>query len=306
MQVDWSGVFPAVTTKFTKNHRLDVEAIESHLEAQIEAGVHGLVMLGTLGENASLSADEKQEVIKIAVSVSNGRVPVLGGVAETTTAEACRFVERGMANGADGFMVLPGMLYASDRRETLQHFRSVADASERPLMIYNNPVAYGVDVTPEMFAELAEKEAFVAIKESSDDVRRITDIYNLTGNRYQIFTGVDDLALESLLLGAVGWVAGLVNAFPEETVALYEWAKAGRLEEARELYRWFTPLLHLDVSTKLVQNIKLAEVMAGIDGGSESVRPPRLPLAGDERARVKRIIEEALAARPDLEELATV
>lgn len=300
MHVDWSGVFPAVTTKFKEDHSLDIEAMEAHLEAQIEAGVHGLVMLGTLGENASLSLDEKHEVVKTALSVSNGRVPVLAGVAETTTAGACEFVERGASYGTDGFMLLPGMLYHSDRRETLRHFRTVAEVSERPIMIYNNPVAYGVDITPKMFEELADEDTFVAIKESSDNVRRITDIYNRVGDRYQLFCGVDDLALESLLLGAEGWVAGLVNAFPEETVAIYELAEAGQIEEARDLYRWFAPLLHLDVSTKLVQNIKLAEAM--VDIGTEPVRPPRLPLAGEERARVKGIIQEALDARPDLEE----
>lgn len=302
MGVDWAGVFPAITTKFKADHSLDLEATEEHLEAQLDAGVHGLVMLGTLGENASLRADEKQEVVKTAVSVSDGRVPVLAGVAETTTAAACTFVERATTNGADGFMALPGMLYSSDRWETMRHFRSIADASERPIMVYNNPVAYGVDVTPDLFAELADEEKFVAIKESSDDVRRITDIHNLTGDRYRIFTGVDDLALESLVLGAVGWVAGLVNAFPEETVALYRLARAGQLEEARTLYRWFAPLLHLDVSTKLVQNIKLAETMVGL--GTEPVRPPRLPLAGDERARVKKIVADALETRPDLQEYA--
>jgi len=298
MQVDWSGIFPAVTTKFTEDHSLDVEAIEDHLEAQIEAGVHGLVMLGTLGENASLSTDEKHEVVQIALSVSDGRVPVLAGVAETTTSDACEFVERGAAYEADGFMLLPGMLYHSDRRETMRHFRTVADVTERPLMIYNNPVAYGVDTTPEMFEALADEDAIVAIKESSDDVRRITDIYNRTGDRYQLFCGVDDLALESMLMGAVGWVAGLVNAFPEETVAIYELVKAGRVEQARDIYRWFAPLLHLDVSTKLVQNIKLAEAMVGI--GTEPVRPPRLRLTGEERERVKETIQAGLHARPDL------
>lgn len=299
MQVDWAGVFPAVTTKFTDDHRLDLDTLAAHLDTQIEAGVHGLVMLGTLGENASLTLEEKHEVVKTAISVSNDRVPVLSGVAETTTVAARQFVERGAAYGTDGFMLLPGMLYHSDRRETLRHFRTVAEASDRPIMIYNNPVAYGVDVTPEMFEALADEETIVAIKESSDDVRRITDIYNRTGTRYHLFCGVDDLALECLLLGATGWVAGLVNAFPEETVAIYDLATAGRIEEARDLYRWFAPLLHLDVSTKLVQNIKLAEAMVGV--GTEPVRPPRLPLEGEERARVKRTIQEALDTRPDLD-----
>lgn len=299
MQVDWSGVFPAVTTKFTDDHHLDLDTLAAHLDTQIGAGVHGLVMLGTLGENASLRREEKHEIVKTAISVSNGRVPVLSGVAETTTAAACQFVERGAAYGTDGFMLLPGMLYHSDRRETLHHFRTVAEVSDRPIMIYNNPVAYGVDVTPEMFDALADEETIVAIKESSDDVRRITDIYNRTGSRYQLFCGVDDLALECLLLGATGWVAGLVNAFPAETVAIYELATAGRIQEARDLYRWFAPLLHLDVSTKLVQNIKLAEAMVGV--GTEPVRPPRLPLEGEERARVTRTIQEALDTRPDLD-----
>lgn len=298
MQVKWDGVFPAVTTKFKNDFSLDHAAMERHFAAQIEAGVHGLVVTGTLGENGSLSRDEKLEVLRVAVGVSAGRVPVLAGVAETTTTAACRCVEEGARNGADGFMVLPAMQYASDRRETIHHFRTVAQASDRPIMIYNNPVTYRVDVTPEMFEELADEPKFVAIKESSDDVRRITDIHNRVGNRYKVFTGVDDLALESVLLGADGWVAGLVCAFPREAVALYELAKAGRLEEARELYRWFMPLLHLDVSTKLVQNIKLAEAVVGI--GTETVRPPRLPLEGDERARVERIIKAAIAKRPEL------
>ncbi|MFQ5825447.1 MAG: dihydrodipicolinate synthase family protein [bacterium] len=301
MNAKWSGVFPAVTTKFKDDYSLDHTALEKHFEAQINAGVHGLVVIGSLGENGVLSAAEKQEVLKIAVSVTNGRVPVLACVAETTTAAACIFVEKGTANGADGFMVLPGMQYVSDRRETIQHLRSVASASDRPLMIYNNPIAYGVDITPEMFAELADESKFVAIKESSDDVRRITDIINLVGDRYQIFCGVDDLAFESLLLGADGWLAGLVNAFPKETVAVYELVKAGRLQEALAINRWFFPLLHLDVSTKLVQNIKLAESMTGL--GTEHVRPPRLPLVGEERARVKKIIEDALATRPQLPKL---
>ncbi|GIV57731.1 MAG: hypothetical protein KatS3mg042_0644 [Rhodothermaceae bacterium] len=195
-------------------------------------------------------------------------------------------------------MLLPPMLYRSDRRETITFLRTVAAATDRPIMLYNNPVAYGVDVTPEMFAELADEPRFVAIKESSDDVRRITDIVNRVGDRYRIFCGVDDIALEALLLGADGWVAGLVCAFPEETVALYELARAGRLAEARALYRWFMPLLHLDVSTKLVQNIKLAEAMVGL--GTEHVRPPRLPLEGEERARIREIIAAALAKRPAL------
>lgn len=298
MTTQWTGVYSALTTKFTKQGSLDFKLLEKHYRFQIDAGVHGLVVLGSLGENATLSPDEKQEVIRLAVSVSSGRVPVLSSVAETTTAGACRFVEKATANGADGFMVLPGMLYVSDQRETMVHLRTVATASEKPIMIYNNPIAYQVDITPEMFSDLADEPKFVAIKESSDDPRRINDIRYLVGDRYQIFTGVDDLALESLILGASGWVAGLVCAFPRETVVLYHLAKNGRIQEAVELYRWFLPLLHLDVSVKFVQYIKLAEMLAGV--GSEYVRAPRLPLVGEERSRVQKIIHTALKRRPKL------
>ncbi len=298
MTTHWQGVFPAVTTKFTEDGRLDPGAQVRHTEAMIAAGVHGLIVCGSLGESSTLSPEDKLAVLCTVREAAGGRVPVLCGIAERATADACRFAERAAAEGADGFMLLPPMLYRSDRRETLTFLRTVAAATDRPIMLYNNPVAYGVDVTPEMFAELADEPRFVAIKESSDDVRRITDIVNLVGDRYRIFCGVDDIALEALLLGADGWVAGLVCAFPEETVALYELARAGRLAEARALYRWFMPLLHLDVSTKLVQNIKLAEAMVGL--GTEHVRPPRLPLEGEERARVREIIAAALAKRPAL------
>jgi len=296
--VDWTGIFPALTTKFTSNDRLDLQSMERHMNGQLNAGADGLVVLGSLGENGSLSPDEKQDMLKLAVSVGGGKVPVLACVAETTTTSACRFVEACVLNGADGFMVLPPMRYQSDRRETMQYLRIVASASSKPIMLYNNPVTYRIDITPEIFAELAEEPKFVAIKESSENVRRITDIMNLVGDRYRIFTGVDDLALESLVTGAVGWVAGLVCAFPRETVVLYKLIKAGRMQEALQLYRWFMPLLHLDVSIKFVQNIKLAEAMAG--EGSEYVRAPRLPLAGEEREKVKRVVEQALKSRPKL------
>ena len=298
IHTNWSGVFPALTTKFTPDDTLDIPLMERHLRRQIEAGVDGVVVLGSLGENGSLTRDEKQEVIATAVRSAGGKVPVLACVAETTTKEACRFIEASIRTGADGFMLLPPMRYQSDRRETIEYLRTVAGAGDRPIMLYNNPVAYRIDVTPEMFAELADESRFVAVKESSDNPRRITDIINLVGDRYRIFTGVDDLAYESLLLGAVGWVAGLVCAFPAETVALYRLLKAGRIDEARRLYQWFTPLLHLDVSVKFVQYIKLAEAMTG--EGTETVRPPRLPLVGDERHRVARVISGALANRPSL------
>jgi 4-hydroxy-tetrahydrodipicolinate synthase len=300
----WSGVFPAVTTKFSAEGRLDLPAFESHLHGQVAAGVDGLVVLGSLGENATLLPEEKRLLVRTAAAVCAGRVPLVATVAEQSTAGAASFMEAAAKDGADGFMVLHGTLYPSDARETEAHFRALAKATDRPLMLYNNPLAYKVDLTPDLLETLADEPAFVALKESSGDVRRITDLRNRLGDRYAIFTGVDDLALESLLLGAVGWVAGLVCAFPAETVALYRLAKAGRLDEAVALYRWFMPLLHLDVGPKFVQNIKLAEQLAGT--GSEAVRAPRLTLAGEERERVRAIVHRALETRPALPVLAEV
>ena len=294
----WQGVYPAVTTKFRSDLRLDVAAMEKHFAWQIESGVDGLIVCGSLGENSVLAGDEKLEVLRIAVRVSARRVPVLQTIAEGSTAEGIALSERSAREGADGFMVLPGMRYVSDRRETLAHYRAIAQASPKPIMVYNNPVAYGVDVTPDMFGELADEKAIVAIKESSDDVRRVTDIINQTSDRYAIFCGVDDLAMEAMLMGARGWVAGLVNAFPRETVAIHRLIMGGKLEEARRIYRWFAPLLHLDVSRKLVQNIKLVESTVGV--GTEAVRPPRLPLVGQEREEIIAIVKQALATRPVL------
>jgi 4-hydroxy-tetrahydrodipicolinate synthase len=294
--VEWRGVYPAVTTQFRSDQSLDLEATAAHVDMLLRAGVHGLIMLGTVGENCSLEPAEKRAVMKMALERAKGRVPVLSGVAEYTTRLACRYAADMAALGVDGLMVLPAMVYKSDPRETLAHFCAVAGASDLPIMVYNNPIAYHVDVTPAMFGELDAEPTIVAIKESSDDVRRLTDIVNEVGDRYILFSGVDDLALESMMLGTVGWVSGLVNAFPAESLQLYRLAVAGRYQEALPLYRWFMPLLHLDVSTKLVQYIKLAQAMAGL--GSETVRAPRLTLEGEERARVAGIIEAALAARP--------
>ncbi len=294
----WTGIFPAITTQFADDQSVSLKDTAKQIERMIKAGCHGIIMIGTLGENRSLEPEEKQALVVTAVATAKGRVPVLAGVAENTTAQACRFAETGQQSGLDGLMVLPAMGYKCDRRETLEHYRSVARATDLPIMVYNNPVAYSTDVTPDMFAELANEKTLVAIKESSDDVRRLTDIVNLCGDRYTLFCGVDDLALESFMLGAKGWVAGLVNAFPEETVAIWNLAKAGRYQEARELYRWFMPMLHLDVSLKLVQYIKLAQAMVG--AGSETVRRPRLPLVGDERKFVEEVIRAALAKRPKL------
>ena len=291
----WQGVFPALTTTFKSDLALDCSAMEKHFSRQLASGVHGFVVLGSLGENGSLGREEKLEVLRTAVSVSAGRVPVLTGVAESTTAEACRFATDAQGNGASGLMVLPPVRYQSDRRETLEYFRTVASSTDLPIMIYNNPVAYRVDITPDMLLDLADEPKFVAVKESSENIRRVTDIVNLIGDRYRIFAGVDDLALESLTLGAVGWVAGLVNAFPRETVALYNLACSGN-RDALRLYRWFMPLLHLDVSIKFVQYIKLAEAMTG--EGTETVRPPRLQLVGEERDRIMSIVSLALKTRP--------
>jgi 4-hydroxy-tetrahydrodipicolinate synthase len=295
---NWTGIFPAITTQFADDQSVSLKDTAKQIERMIKAGCHGIIMIGTLGENRSLDIAEKQALIVTAVATVKGRVPVLAGVAENTTAQACRFAETGKQSGLDGLMVLPAMGYKCDRRETLEHYRSVARATDLPIMVYNNPVAYSTDVTPDMFAELADEKTLVAIKESSDDVRRLTDIVNRCGDRYTLFCGVDDLALESFMLGAKGWVAGLVNAFPDETVAIWNLAKAGRYQEARELYRWFMPMLHLDVSLKLVQYIKLAQAMVG--AGSETVRRPRLELVGDERKFVEDVIKSALAKRPKL------
>lgn len=296
MSVEWQGVFPAATTQFTPAEAVDMDATRAHLDMLIRAGVHGLVMLGTVGENCSLEADEKRAIIKAAVEVAAGRVPVIAGVAETSTALACRFAADVEVLGADGLMVLPAMVYKSDARETMAHYRSVARASALPVMCYNNPVTYGIDITPEMFAKLADEPTLVAIKESSDDPRRLTDLVNACGERYILFGGVDDLVLESAMLGAVGTVAGLVNAFPEETLELWSLATQGRYAEARELYRWFMPVLHLDCHTKLVQYIKLAQAMCGY--GSETCRAPRLALEGEERARITALIQQAIDTRP--------
>ena len=294
----WRGVYPALTTKFKPDLRLDSGAMEKHFAWQIECGVDGLIVCGSLGENSVLTIEEKLEVLRIAACVSAGRVPVLLTVAEGSTAEGIALCERGARDGADGFMVLPGMRYVSDRRETIAHYRAIARPSPKPIMVYNNPIAYGVDVTPEMFEELADEPSLTAIKESSDNVRRVTDIIHRTSERYAIFCGVDDLAMEAMLMGAHGWVAGLVDAFPRETVAIYRLIVDGRIEEARNIYRWFSPLLHLDVSRKLVQNVKLVEAVVG--AGTETMRPPRLPLAGEERQQVIALVEQALATRPVL------
>lgn len=298
MNVNWHGVYPAATTQFKDDLSLDLDATGRHLETMIDAGIHGVIMLGTVGENCSLEYGEKLDVLKSTVELVGGRIPVLTGVAEYTTALACRFAADARQAGVDGLMVLPAMVYKSDPRETIAHFRTVAGATDLPIMCYNNPVSYGVDITPEMFSELADEQTIVSIKESSENVRRITDLINLTGDRYILFCGVDDLVLEAAMLGATGWVSGLVNAFPAENRLVWDLAMDGRWEEAREVYRWYTPLLHLDVHVKLVQYIKLAQQECGL--GSEITRPPRLPLVGEEREQVLNIIRQGIETRPQL------
>lgn len=296
MTVSWRGVFPAVCTQFHPDQSLDIPGTLKHMDAMLAAGVHGFVMLGSVGENTTLEPVEKREFLKAAIDHVGKKVPMLTGVAEYTTAQACRWAGEAAKLGADGLMVLPPMVYKSDARETVAHFRAVAKATDLPIMVYNNPPAYKVDITPEMFVELADEPKFACIKESSDNPRRITDIINLTGDRYVIFAGVDDLFLECVMLGAVGWVSGLVNAFPAENRLIWDLVQAGKWAEARAAYRWYTPLLHLDTHMKLVQYIKLASAECGY--GRELCRAPRLPLVGEEREQILGVIRKAIATRP--------
>jgi 4-hydroxy-tetrahydrodipicolinate synthase len=295
----WRGVFPAVTTQFREDLSLDLAATARHWEALIASGVTGLVVAGSLGENQTLDPAEKRELVAEAVKTAAGRVPVLSGVAEMSTEAACRYARDCERLGAAGLMVMPAMVYRSDAAETMNHFRRVAGATSLPWMLYNNPVGYPVDVTPAQFAELADVPNLVALKESSANTRRITELRIAVGDRYQIFTGVDDLILESAVLGIDGWVAGSGIAFPRENQAFWELTRAGRWDEARAMYRWFYPLLKLDTHVKFVQYIKLAVQEAGL--GREWVREPRLKLAGAEREAVLTVIRRGLEERPKLE-----
>ena len=298
----WAGIFPAVTTQFSKDGALDLAATQREVDALIKAGVHGLIMLGTVGENCSLLAEEKRQVLAATKEVVKGRVPIVSGVAEYTTALGCQYAKDAEKIGIDGLMVLPGMVYKADAREAVTHFKTVARSTGLPIMIYNNPIVYGVDVKPEGFVELAAEKNIVAIKESCDDPRRITDLRNTVGDRFILFCGVDDLVLESVALGIEGWVSGLTDVFPEESIALWNAALAGRFDEARAIYRWFTPTLHLDTHMKLVQYIKLGQQVTGL--GTEWVRAPRLPLEGEERKRILGLYETAVANRPKLKKAA--
>ncbi|HET8737213.1 MAG TPA: dihydrodipicolinate synthase family protein [Pricia sp.] len=298
MQFEWKGVMPAVTTKFKDNDTLDLDMFGKNITAQVEAGVHGIVLGGSLGEASTLSSDEKAVLIKETVALVDGKIPVVMTIAEQATRVAIAEVEKAQKSGADALMILPPMRYKSTDYETVAYFKEIAKSTDLPVMIYNNPVDYKIEVTVDMFEELLELENIRAVKESTRDIINIGRLQNRFGDRLKVLTGVDPLALESLLIGADGWVAGLVCAFPAETVAIYELAKAGYAKEATAIYRWFLPLLELDISPQLVQNIKLAEVATGI--GTENVRKPRLSLYGEERKRVLKIIDTSLKTRPTL------
>jgi dihydrodipicolinate synthase/N-acetylneuraminate lyase len=301
MNMSWSGVYPAVTTQFHADESLDLEGTQRLVVQQIDDGVDGIIALGTCGENAALTPEEKQQVLRAVREAVGKRVPLLAGVAETSTAMAVRFVKEADRAKMDGFLVLPALSYSAQPEETLHHLRAVAAATHSPIMIYNNPVAYPVDITVDMLAELTPVKNIVSVKESSEDARRITDLINRVGDRYIIFGGVDDFILEALMLGAVGWVSGLTSAFPREAVAMFKLARAGRYAEALAIYRWYMPMLHLDSIPTLVQCIKLCSAMVG--RGTEKTRAPRLPLGGEARAQVVRIVEKAVATRPTLPKL---
>ncbi len=298
MAIEWKGIFPALTTKFTSDDVLDLPLFEKNLQAQLEAGVNGIVLGGTLGEASVLTTAEKEQLVKFAVGKCNGKVPVILNIAEGSTKEALQQALYAKAWGAKGIMMLPPMRYKTDHRETVVYFKTIAQSTELPIMIYNNPVDYKIEVTLDMFMELKVCENIQAVKESTRDVSNVTRMKNKFGDRFKILCGVDTIAMEELCLGADGWVAGLVCAFPKETVAIYNLVKAGKIEEATKIYRWFMPLLELDIHPKLVQYIKLAETQAGI--GSENVRPPRLTLIGQEREEILKIINDGITTRPKL------
>jgi 4-hydroxy-tetrahydrodipicolinate synthase len=296
MKSAWQGVFPAVTTQLRQDQSLDLAGTARHLEVLIDSGVAGLIMCGSLGENQSLEPEEKQRMVKLAVEVTRGRVPVLSGVAETSTAAACRYARDCQQLGVSGFMVMPAMVYRADAGEALAYFCAVAEATSLPWMLYNNPISYSVDITPDLFRELSDVQNLVAIKESSGNTRRITELRIAFGDRFALFVGVDDLILESSILGIDGWVAGAGLAFPKENQRLWDLMRAGRWDEARRLYRWFSPLLKLDVHPKFVQYIKLALQETGL--GAEWVRAPRLPLTGSEREQILKVIRDHIRERP--------
>jgi 1-pyrroline-4-hydroxy-2-carboxylate deaminase len=304
MSINWNGVFPALTTKFTTQDTLDLDMFGANLDAQVDAGVNGVIIGGSLGEASTLTVEEKESLVRFSIERIGKQVPVLLNISEGSTREAVRQAELARQWGAHGLMLLPPMRYKSDHRETVTFFKTVAAATDLPIMIYNNPVDYKIEVTLQMFDELIEIPHIESVKESTRDVSNVTRLINRFGDRIKILCGVDTIAIEELMMGACGWVGGLVCAFPAETVAIYKLIKVGRIEEALEIHRWFLPLLELDLHSKLVQYIKLAEAETGL--GTEHVRAPRLPLVGHERERVLAIIRKALAIRPELPEYASL
>jgi 4-hydroxy-tetrahydrodipicolinate synthase len=299
MSINWSGVIPALTTKFNSNDTLDLHMFEKNLRAQIDAGVNGVIIGGSLGEASTLITDEKEALVKLSVETCAGKIPVLLNIAEGSTKDAIHQAALAKSWGAKGLMLLPPMRYKSDERETVQFFKTVAASTSLPIMIYNNPVDYKIEVTIDMFAELMTCENVQAVKESTRDVSNVTRLRNRFGDRLKILCGVDTIAMEELIMGADGWVAGLVNAFPRETVTIYRLTKAGLISDAAKIYKWFMPLLELDIHPKLVQYIKFAESFTGL--GTEHVRAPRLVLAGEERKRIEKIIKDAIASRPNIQ-----
>ncbi len=298
MHFEWEGVMPAITTKFTSDNKLDLEMFTTNLNAQVDAGVSAIVLGGSLGEASTLSNDEKKILVEHTADILNQKLPVVMNIAERSTSAAVELAQSAQKWRASGLMLLPPMQYKATDYEVVEYFGTIASSTDLPIMIYNNPVDYKIEVTLDMFDKLIDFENIKAVKDSTRDISNVSRIKNAFGDRLKILCGVDTLALESLSIGADGWVAGLVCAFPAETVAIYKLAKAGRIQEAVEVYRWFLPLLELDINPQLVQNIKLAEVATGI--GTENVRAPRLPLQGTERERVLRIIEQGMATRPSL------
>jgi len=297
----WEGIFPAVTTKFTPDFKLDINGFQKNIESQIDAGVSGLVLGGTLGEASALTDQEKTVLIQAAREVS-GKVPVIINIAAQTTESAQEQVRASEKLGVNGFMLLPPMRYLPEERETITYLKSVASSTDLPVMIYNNPVDYRILITLDMFEQLAELKNITAVKESTRDVTNVTRMINRFGSRFSIMCGVDTIAMESLVMGANGWVAGLVCAFPRETVEIFQLVKNGQIDEARTLFRWFLPLLELDIHPKLVQYIKLAESKTGL--GTEHTRPPRLPLIGEERNRIELLIDHAMKTKPQIHEFA--
>jgi len=301
MEVNWNGIYPAITTQFKENGSLDLGMFTKNVDAQIEAGIHGIVLGGSLGEASTLKNDEKLILLETTLDIARGKIPVIVNIAEKRTRDAVKRAVNAQENGADGLMILPPMQYKADDHETVTYFKDIAGETDLPILIYNNPVDYGIEVTPDMFEELLKMDNIRAVKDSTRDLTNVTRLINRFGDRLKILCGVDTLAMEAMLMGASGWVGGLVCAYPRETVVIYELIQQGRIEEAREIFRWFIPLLELDISPKLVQNIKLAEVATGL--GTEHVRKPRLPLVGEDREKVQKIIDDAMANRPEMPNL---